>query len=70
MDIRFLGHASFELAHDGATVLIDPWLTGNQVAAASADELAADAIAVTHGHGDHVGDTVAIAQRTGARSSR
>ena len=66
MDIRYLGHATFELTHDGVTVLIDPWLTGNPKAAASADELAADAIFVTHGHFDHVGDTVAIAKRTGA----
>jgi L-ascorbate metabolism protein UlaG (beta-lactamase superfamily) len=66
MEIRFLGHAAFELTHDGVTVLIDPWLTGNPKAAASADEVAADAIVVTHGHGDHIGDTVAIAKRTGA----
>ena len=66
MEIRYLGHATFELTHGGVTVLIDPWLTGNPKAAASADELAADAIFVTHGHFDHVGDTVAIAKRTGA----
>ena len=66
MDIRFLGHSAFELSHDGVTVLIDPFLTGNPKAAASADEVAADAIIVTHGHGDHIGDTVAIAKRTGA----
>jgi L-ascorbate metabolism protein UlaG (beta-lactamase superfamily) len=66
MEIRFLGHAGFELTHDGVTVLIDPWLTGNPKAALSADEVAADAIVVTHGHGDHLGDTAAIAKRTGA----
>jgi L-ascorbate metabolism protein UlaG (beta-lactamase superfamily) len=66
MEIRFLGHAAFELSHDGATVLIDPFLTGNPKAAASAEELSADAILVTHGHGDHLGDTAAIAKRTGA----
>jgi L-ascorbate metabolism protein UlaG (beta-lactamase superfamily) len=66
MDIRFLGHSAFELTHDGTTVLIDPFLTGNPKAAATAQELSADAILVTHGHGDHLGDTVAIAQRTGA----
>jgi L-ascorbate metabolism protein UlaG (beta-lactamase superfamily) len=66
MEIRYLGHSAFELTHGGVTVLIDPWLTGNPKAAASADELAADAIVVTHGHGDHIGDTVAIAKRTGA----
>ena len=66
MEIRYLGHSAFELTHDGVTVLIDPFLTGNPKAAASAGDLAADAILVTHGHGDHLGDTVAIAQRTGA----
>ncbi len=66
MEIRFLGHAAFELTHDGVTVLIDPFLTGNPKAAVSADDVAADAILVTHGHGDHIGDTVAIAKRTGA----
>ena len=66
MDIRFLGHAAFALQHDGKTVLIDPFLTGNPKAAASADEVAADTILVTHGHVDHLGDAVAIAKRTGA----
>ncbi|HKE79958.1 MAG TPA: metal-dependent hydrolase [Solirubrobacteraceae bacterium] len=66
MDIRFLGHAAFALEHDGKTVLIDPFLTGNPKAAVTADDVAADAILLTHGHGDHIGDTVAIAKRTGA----
>jgi L-ascorbate metabolism protein UlaG (beta-lactamase superfamily) len=66
MNIRFLGHAAFELSHGGATVLVDPFLTGNPKAACTADALSADAILLTHGHGDHIGDTVAIAQRTDA----
>ena len=66
MEIRFLGHSAFELTHDGVTVLIDPFLTGNPKAAVTAGEVAADAILLTHGHGDHIGDTVAIAKRTGA----
>jgi L-ascorbate metabolism protein UlaG (beta-lactamase superfamily) len=66
MDIRFLGHAAFALEHDGTTVLVDPFLTGNPKAAAGADEVDADAILLTHGHPDHIGDTVAITQRTGA----
>jgi L-ascorbate metabolism protein UlaG (beta-lactamase superfamily) len=66
MKITFLGHAAFALEHDGKTVLIDPFLTGNPKAAAKADEVAADAIFLTHGHGDHLGDTVDIAKRTGA----
>jgi L-ascorbate metabolism protein UlaG (beta-lactamase superfamily) len=66
MEIRFLGHACFTLEHEGTTVLIDPFLTGNPKAAAAAGDVAADAILLTHGHADHIGDTVAIAQRTGA----
>jgi L-ascorbate metabolism protein UlaG (beta-lactamase superfamily) len=66
MQIRFLGHAAFELSDGGTSVLIDPFLTGNPKAAVSADELSPDAILLTHGHADHIGDTVAIAKRTGA----
>ncbi|MHB1809063.1 MAG: metal-dependent hydrolase [Solirubrobacteraceae bacterium] len=66
MNVRFLGHAAFELSDGSTTVLVDPFLTGNPKAAASAEELSADAILLTHGHGDHIGDTVAIAKRTGA----
>jgi L-ascorbate metabolism protein UlaG (beta-lactamase superfamily) len=66
MEIRFLGHAAFELTDGDTTVLIDPFLTGNPQAAATADEVSADAILLTHGHIDHFGDTVAIAKRTGA----
>jgi L-ascorbate metabolism protein UlaG (beta-lactamase superfamily) len=66
MELRFLGHAAFALSDGETTVLVDPFLTGNPRAAASADELAATTILLTHGHADHVGDTVAIAKRTGA----
>ena len=66
MDVRFLGHACFSLSDGDTTVLIDPFLTGNPTAAASADEVPATTILLTHGHGDHVGDTVPISKRTGA----
>jgi L-ascorbate metabolism protein UlaG (beta-lactamase superfamily) len=66
MEIRWLGHSAFALEADGRTVLVDPFLSGNPAAAASAEEVAADAILLTHGHADHLGDTVAIAKRTGA----
>jgi L-ascorbate metabolism protein UlaG (beta-lactamase superfamily) len=66
MDVRFLGHACFELSDGDTTVLIDPFLTGNPKAAISAEDAAATTILLTHGHGDHIGDTVAIAKRTGA----
>jgi L-ascorbate metabolism protein UlaG (beta-lactamase superfamily) len=66
MDLRFLGHAAISLSDGGTTLLIDPFLSGNPKAAASADEVDATTILLTHGHGDHYGDTVAIAKRTGA----
>jgi L-ascorbate metabolism protein UlaG (beta-lactamase superfamily) len=66
MDVRFLGHACFELSDGDTRVLIDPFLSGNPKAAASAQDLNPTAILLTHGHGDHFGDTVDIAKRTGA----
>jgi L-ascorbate metabolism protein UlaG (beta-lactamase superfamily) len=66
MDVRFLGHAAFELSDGDTRVLIDPFLTGNPKAAVAADDLSASAILLTHGHADHIGDTVSIAKRTGA----
>jgi L-ascorbate metabolism protein UlaG (beta-lactamase superfamily) len=66
MDIRFLGHACFELSDGENRVLIDPFLTGNPKAAVAADELNPTTILLTHGHADHIGDTVDIARRSGA----
>ncbi|MGH2911511.1 MAG: metal-dependent hydrolase [Solirubrobacteraceae bacterium] len=66
MQIRFLGHAAFELSDGEHSVLIDPFLTGNPKAAVSADELSPGTILLTHGHADHIGDTVSIAKRAGA----
>jgi L-ascorbate metabolism protein UlaG (beta-lactamase superfamily) len=63
MEIRFLGHAAFELDDGSTSVLIDPFLTGNPKAAVAADELSPDALLLTHGHADHIGDTVSIAKR-------
>lgn len=64
--IRFLGHGAFQILTAGRSILIDPFLTGNPRAAESADSIHADTIIVSHGHGDHIGDTIAIAERTGA----
>ena len=68
MDIRFLGHACFELTEGNTRVLIDPFLTGNPKAAADPGELEPTHIFLTHGHADHIGDTVDIAKRTGAQT--
>ena len=68
MDIRFLGHACFELTEGDTRVLIDPFLTGNPKAAVDAGDLDPTHIFLTHGHADHIGDTVDIAKRTGAQT--
>jgi L-ascorbate metabolism protein UlaG (beta-lactamase superfamily) len=67
VEIRFLGHACFELTEGDTRVLVDPFLTGNPKAAASADEVEPTHILLTHGHADHYGDIEAIAKRTGAQ---
>jgi L-ascorbate metabolism protein UlaG (beta-lactamase superfamily) len=68
MDIRFLGHACFELTEGDTRVLIDPFLTGNPKAAVEAGDVNPTHIFLTHGHADHIGDTVDIAKRTGAQT--
>ncbi len=64
--MRWLGHSCMWIESDGQRLLIDPFLNGNPKAAAKPEELSPHFILVSHGHGDHVGDTIAIAQRTGA----
>ncbi|MDQ6915901.1 MAG: metal-dependent hydrolase [Actinomycetota bacterium] len=66
MEIRFLGHACFELSDGDARVLVDPFLTGNPKAAVGPDEVDPTHILLTHGHADHIGDTVDLAKRSGA----
>ena len=64
--LTWLGHSAFALEVDGHPILIDPFLTGNPLGAAEPGDVAAEFILLTHGHGDHLGDTVDIARRTGA----
>jgi L-ascorbate metabolism protein UlaG (beta-lactamase superfamily) len=64
--ITYHGHDCFGIQTDTANLLIDPFLTGNDMADVSADQVGADYILVSHAHGDHLGDAVPIAQRTGA----
>lgn len=64
--LTYYGHAAFALDVEGTHILVDPFLTDNQFAPVSAGEVDADCILITHGHGDHIGDTVDIAQRTDA----
>jgi len=64
--LTWLGHAALTLDIGGKQVLVDPFLTGNPAASTTPDKVSADFILISHGHGDHVGDSVAIARRTGA----
>lgn len=64
--LTFLGHGTFQITTAGQTIVIDPFFTGNPKATMKANEVSPDAIIISHGHGDHVGDAVSIAKRTGA----
>lgn len=68
MSIRltWLGHSAFALNIGGHEVLIDPFINGNPLAPVGVDAVNPEYILVSHAHGDHVGDTVSIAKRTGA----
>ena len=70
--LTWLGHASFRLDTDGGKrIYVDPWLTAIPRAPESEREPErADVIALTHGHGDHVGDTVALLQEARLRGRR
>ena len=64
--ITFIGQSSFTFESGGKTVLLDPFITGNPVAKITADSVNPTTILISHAHGDHLGDTVAIAKRSGA----
>jgi len=65
--IRWLGHSGFEIQLADKILFVDPWLTGNPLAAVEVSEVKkADVVCVTHDHGDHLGDAVAICRQTGA----
>lgn len=66
MTLTYLGHSAIRLQHGGHEVLIDPFLTGNPRAPLGPDDVEPGFIVLTHAHGDHVGDTEALARRTGA----
>jgi L-ascorbate metabolism protein UlaG (beta-lactamase superfamily) len=68
MKMTWLGHSTFRIETGGKVLLIDPFLSGNPKFTGSVEEASAGCthILLTHGHDDHVGDTVEIAKRTGA----
>jgi L-ascorbate metabolism protein UlaG (beta-lactamase superfamily) len=67
MQLTYYGHSCFAVDVDGTRLLFDPFITPNPKAAAiDVNGIAADYVLITHGHGDHIADAVAIASRTGA----
>ncbi|MGM8213592.1 metal-dependent hydrolase [Virgibacillus sp. W0430] len=67
MKISYHGHSVVRIETDDNTILMDPFITGNSLCDLDAKTVEADVILLTHGHNDHVGDTVEIARRTGAQ---
>jgi len=66
LSIAYHGHACVSLVGPDGTVVIDPFFDDNRVCTVAASEVQCDAIGVTHGHHDHLGDAISIAKRTGA----
>ncbi|WP_455872782.1 metal-dependent hydrolase [Rhizobium yanglingense] len=69
MKITWLGHSAFRIETNAAKILIDPFLTHNPSFAGQDIKQVASGIThilLTHGHGDHVGDTISLARETGA----
>lgn len=67
MKLIYHGHSCIEIQlADGTNLLIDPFITGNPVSDLIAEKVKTDVILVTHGHDDHVGDTVSIAKKNEA----
>ncbi len=65
--ITYYGHSAFKLSGQGVTVVIDPWLSNPVLNTPVAQVGPVDFILVTHGHGDHIGETVPLAQETHAQ---
>ncbi len=65
--LTYHGHATCSIeTDDGTKIVIDPFFGDNPVCDITVDDVEADFILVTHGHGDHIGDLIPLAQRTGA----
>lgn len=66
MEISYHGHSVVKIMTDTHTILIDPFITGNGQTDLDAAKEKVDVILVTHGHNDHLGDTVDLAKRNNA----
>ena len=66
MKVTYHGHSVVHIEANGKDILVDPFITGNGNCDLQADNVKTDVILLTHGHNDHVGDTVDIAKRNGS----
>lgn len=66
MKVTYHGHSCVQVETDNASVIFDPFLTGNPLAKLDPRVVKVDAILLTHGHGDHVGDAEQIAKANDA----
>lgn len=65
--LTWIGHASIMVEGNGKTFLFDPWIRGNPVCKMRLEDVPrADVVCVTHGHDDHLGDSLEIVKKTGA----
>lgn len=66
MKVSYHGHSVVKVEANGKTILFDPFITGNGLTDLKADDVKVDVILLTHGHNDHVGDTVDLALKNDA----
>lgn len=66
MKVSYHGHSVVKIETNGTNIFIDPFISGNDSTDLKADDTKADVILLTHGHNDHVGDTVEMAKRNDA----
>lgn len=67
MEITWFGHSAFKIeTEENLKILIDPFISNNPICTCPVEEIDADIICITHGHSDHFGDAMEIANRTGA----
>ncbi|MGG1677691.1 metal-dependent hydrolase [Neobacillus sp. NRS-1170] len=66
MKISYHGHSVVQIFSNGKTIMIDPFISGNSLTDLKVEEVKPDVIILSHGHGDHVGDTVQLAKKHNA----
>ena len=66
MKVSYHGHSVVQIQDNGKTIIIDPFISGNQLTDLKVDDINPDVILISHGHNDHVGDTVELAKKNNA----